>query len=336
MSWANTQNALLLPGKLNCWISSTMKSYLSNYKDFVAGSSYWYKLLFVCFLVLLFFMLTGMLGLATIIVFGKHSLRDAAFLIDNPGPVDIFDLKLFQAIQTIGLFIGSAWVAAFFLSPKAGSYLKTINKPSVLSLSLVVLSMIAWIPAINYTAGLNARLSLPESMNAVENKIEALRNEYNNLADLFLNTRSVTQFITNIIVMAILPAIGEELLFRGVFQRLLTEWTRSIHWGVIIAALLFSFFHFEFYGFLPRFLLGVFFGYLFAWTSSIWVPILAHFTNNFIIVGYSFFHPPSTGPSPLEELGTHADMSLWISVAGGILLTVLLFYHEKSHRIAGK
>ena len=89
--------------------------------------------------------------------------------------------------------------------------------------------------------------------------------------------------------MAILPAIGEELLFRGVFQRLLTEWTRNIHWGIILAALLFSFFHFEFYGFLPRFLLGVFFGYLFVWTSSIWVPILAHFTNNFIIVVYSFY-----------------------------------------------
>jgi hypothetical protein len=196
--------------------------------------------------------------------------------------------------------------------------------------------MIAWIPAINFSAGINARLNLPESMDVVEDKMETLRDNYNYLTNLFLNTGSVADLLVNIIVMAILPAVGEELLFRGVFQRLLTEWTRNVRWGIVLAALLFSFFHFEFYGFLPRFLLGVFFGYLFAWTSSIWIPILAHFTNNFIIVGYSFYFKPATGPSPIEELGTHADLSLWISLAAGITASALLFYYEKSHRISGE
>jgi membrane protease YdiL (CAAX protease family) len=312
-----------------------MNNFLSKYRDFISGSSAWYKLLFVCFLVLVIFMLTGLLGLATIMITGNLTLQEAASVMNNPGPADVPELKLFQAIQTIGLFIGTAWLSAFFLSPAAGTYLKINNKPSFFSLFLVVLSMIAWIPAINFTAGINARLNLPGSMDLIEDEMETLRNNYNYLTDLFLNTGSVTGFMVNIIIMAILPAVGEELLFRGVFQRLLTEWTRSIHWGIILAALLFSFFHFEFYGFLPRFLLGVFFGYLFAWTSSIWVPILAHFTNNFIIIGYSFYFQPATGPSPIEELGTHADLSLWISLAGGIILSAVLFYHEKSYRITG-
>jgi membrane protease YdiL (CAAX protease family) len=312
-----------------------MSSYLSKYRYFVSSSSAWYKLLFVCFLVLVFFILAGILGLVTVMITSNLTLQEAASIMNNPGPADISDLKLFQAIQTIGLFIGAAWLAAFFLSPVAGTYLKINNRPSFFSLFLVVLSMIAWIPAINFTAGINARLNLPESMDLVEDKMEALRNNYNQLTDLFLNSGSVTDFVVNIIVMAILPAVGEELLFRGVFQRLLSEWTRSIHWGIVLAALLFSFFHFEFFGFLPRLLLGVFFGYLFAWTTSIWAPILAHFTNNFIIIGYSFYRQPATGPSPIEELGTNADLFLWISLAGGIILSAFLVYHEKSRRISG-
>jgi membrane protease YdiL (CAAX protease family) len=313
-----------------------MNRYLSKYRDFVSGSSAWYKLLFVCFLLLLFFLLTGILSLLTILISSNRPLQEAASIISNPGPEDIFELKLSQSIQSIGLFIGTAWLAAFFLGPSAGTYLKITSKPYLFSLFLVVLSMIAWIPAINFSAGINARLNLPESMDVVEDKMETLRDNYNYLTNLFLNTGSVADLLVNIIVMAILPAVGEELLFRGVFQRLLTEWTRNVRWGIVLAALLFSFFHFEFYGFLPRFLLGVFFGYLFAWTSSIWIPILAHFTNNFIIVGYSFYFKPATGPSPIEELGTHADLSLWISLAAGITASALLFYYEKSHRISGE
>jgi CAAX protease family protein len=313
-----------------------MNNYLSRFRDFVSGSSAWYKLLFVCFLVLVFFMLTGILGLFTLMIANNLTLQQTASVLSNPGPADIPELQLSQAIQTIGLFIVTAWLAAFFLSPVAGTYLKINIKPSFFSLFLVVLSMIVWIPVINFTADINAHLRLPESMDFVEDKIETLRDNYNQLTELFLSKASVTDFLINIIVMAILPAIGEELLFRGVFQRLLTEWTRSIHGGIVLAALLFSFFHFEFFGFLPRFLLGVFFGYLFVWTSSIWIPILAHFTNNFIIVAYSFYRQPATGPSPIEELGKHADLSLWISLAGGILLSALLFYYEKSHRLSGK
>ena len=141
-----------------------MNNYLSKYRDFVSGSSAWYKLLFVCFLVLVFFMLTGILGLVTVMISGNLTLQEAASVMNNPGPADVSEFKLSQAIQSIGLFIGTAWLAAFFLSPAAGTYLKINSKPSFFSLFLVVLSMIAWIPAINFAAGINARLNLPESM----------------------------------------------------------------------------------------------------------------------------------------------------------------------------
>src|SRR4030042_5381163 len=81
-----------------------MNNYLSTYRDFISGSSSWYKLLFVCFIVLVFFMLTGILGMAAVMITGSFSLQEAASMMNNPGPADIPALKLFQAIQTIGLF----------------------------------------------------------------------------------------------------------------------------------------------------------------------------------------------------------------------------------------
>jgi hypothetical protein len=77
-----------------------------------------------------------------------------------------------------------------------------------------------------------------------------------------------------------LPAIGEELLFRGVLQKLIQKMTGSSHWAIWITATLFSALHLQFFGFLPRLLLGALFGYLLEWTGTLWLPILAHFINN--------------------------------------------------------
>jgi len=310
-----------------------MSSFLLQYKGFIVNSSPWYKLLFVFFLVLLFFLFTGGIGLAAVMIIYKLDLQEVLTIMNNPGTPDIGIIRLLQVIQTIGLFIVPAGIASFFLGHRIVSYLKMDKKPSYISIIVVIVSMVIWIPAINFIAGFNARLNLPESLDFIEEKIVTLQNNYNQLTNLFLNASSTTDFIANIAIMAMLPAIGEEMLFRGVFQRLFAELTRNIHWGIIISSLLFSFFHFEFYGFLPRFLLGIMFGYLFAWTASIWIPMLAHFTNNAIIVGYYFYVQPLTGPSRLDELGTTADLSLWGSIGGGIILSALLFYLEKSHRI---
>ncbi|MBN1416221.1 MAG: CPBP family intramembrane metalloprotease [Bacteroidales bacterium] len=309
-----------------------MSDSFSRYRDFVMSSSPWYKLLFVFFLILVFFLLTGIIGLITVMITFKMSLLEVTSVLNNPDIADIHVIKLLQVIQTIGIFIIPAFIGAFFLGPRIIPYLKMDTYPSLITVVLVICLMIICIPAINFLAGFNARLDLPASMDAIETTIDKLRDNYNELTNMFLSTTTVNDFLANIAIMAVLPAIGEELLFRGVFQRLFAEWTRNIHWGIIISSLLFSFFHLEFYGFLPRFMLGILFGYLFVWTASIWIPMLAHFTNNVVIVGYYFFIQPATGVSKLDELGTRADLSLWISLGGGIILSVLVFYIARSRR----
>ena len=90
----------------------------------------------------------------------------------------------------------------------------------------------------------------------------------------FLQVKSFGALLINLFVMALLPAIGEELTFRGLLLRRVTHVTI---WAV---AILFAAIHLQFYGFVPRMLMGAMFGYVFVWTGSLWVPVIMHFVNN--------------------------------------------------------
>ena len=83
---------------------------------------------------------------------------------------------------------------------------------------------------------------------------------------------------------AVAAGITEEFLFRGALQRIIGKWTYNHHIIIWSAAIIFSTFHMQFFGFLPRMLLGAYFGYLLYWTRNIWIPVFAHFVNNAIAV----------------------------------------------------
>src|SRR5690554_5832087 len=87
-------------------------------------------------------------------------------------------------------------------------------------------------------------------------------------------------FILALIVIGLIPAVGEELLFRGLVQNQIGAITKNIHVAIWLAAFLFSTFHFQFYGFVPRMFLGVLFGYLYYWSGNLFIAMLAHFINN--------------------------------------------------------
>jgi hypothetical protein len=135
-------------------------------------------------------------------------------------------------------------------------------------------------------------------------------------------------------MIAILPALGEELFFRGILQRIFVEWTRNSHVGVILAAFLFSFIHFQFYGFIPRFLLGLYFGYLLVWSSSIWAPVAGHLINNGIAVLYYHFAVRPMGDTMMDKLGIEqgAYYALYLSVFLTSAIIGLIYLHEKQSK----
>jgi hypothetical protein len=130
-------------------------------------------------------------------------------------------------------------------------------------------------------------------------------------------------------MVAVLAAIGEELIFRGLLQRLFLEWTRNVHVAVFISAFIFSAFHLQFYGFFGRLVLGLILGYLFVWTGSLWVPIAVHFVNNAMAVIVSFLDARGVIATDLENFGSSRN---YLVITGSFLLMVfillLIRYHE--------
>jgi len=103
-------------------------------------------------------------------------------------------------------------------------------------------------------------------------------------------TDSVGNLLLNLLLIAALPAIGEEFFFRGALHDIFKRLFRNDHVAVWVGALLFSAGHVQFYGFFPRLLLGAFFGYLLVRTKNIWVSVLAHFANNAAVVLLAFVY----------------------------------------------
>ena len=127
-------------------------------------------------------------------------------------------------------------------------------------------------PLVQFFFYYNKQIPLPEWMKSVEDTTNSF------ISNLMI-TDSPTELWLNILVIALLPALGEEMIFRGILQKSLQN-RISKHLAIWIAALIFSAFHMQFEGFLPRLFLGAVLGYLFYWSGTLWVPILAHFLNN--------------------------------------------------------
>ena len=220
-------------------------------------------------------------------------------------------LTFFQITYSAGLFLIPALLAGFLFHGKTLDYLYANKKPFGLSLLLSILVIIGAVPLINFLAEFNMNLSLPERLSGLEARLREVEQESEEMMNLFLSDTSISRFLINIFMIAVVPAIGEEFFFRGVLQSIFTEWFRNRHAGIIIAAILFSFMHFQFLGFIPRILLGALFGYLLVWTGSIWVPVMAHFVNNATAVTFYFLYNRGLISDELNTIGSDTESLIY-------------------------
>ena len=235
----------------------------------------------------------------------------------------IESLKLLTALQHLLLFILPPVFAAYIYSKSVKKYLY-LNDFKPLLVLLTVLIIFFAIPVINFTAIINSNLSLPESLSGIEDIMKKMEETAKITTEKFLNVNSPGGLLINIFIIAVLPAIGEELLFRGIFLRLLNDWIKNMHLAIIISAFFFSFIHFQFYGFIPRMLLGILFGYLLYWSGSIWLPIIAHFINNALAVTAFYFMKDTGLYEKTESFG--AEPSTYLYMIFSATLLFLFFY----------
>jgi membrane protease YdiL (CAAX protease family) len=136
--------------------------------------------------------------------------------------------------------------------------------------------------------------------------------------------------ILNLFIIAILPAVGEEFFFRGVLQKILIKLFKSGHVGIWVTAFIFSAIHFQFFGFVPRFILGLIFGYLFFWSGTLWLPVISHFINNAVPVIMAYIQGMEKFNAPTDTPSWKLALALPLPVAIGL---VILFYFRNRSKI---
>lgn len=256
-------------------------------------------------------------------IFGIGPLELMNAIQDLANPDNLNLLKYLQIAQSTGLFLIPPFIIAHLFSGNSIDYLKFKKAPLLLPSVIGILMIFSALPAINFLTQINQGLHLPDWLSPIEEWMRRAEDSAEKLTEAFLFVDNPGGLVINLLMIAVIPALGEELLFRGVIQRIFIDWMKNMHIGIFLAAILFSFLHFQFYGFLPRTLLGMLFGYLFVYSGSIWYPILAHFFNNAMAVMVYYYFGKEGFEKSIEQFGTQG-ISLYFVLAGVIVLYFLI------------
>lgn len=257
-----------------------------------------------------------------------HSMLDIVKLTDYNNPRVIQGMKVAQGVSAVITFIIPALLFAWLSSEKKIGYLKLNKSMDLASAGAAALLVLALMPLVNWCGELNSRLVLPEFLSGVEAWMKNSEENIKVLTESFLKMEGPGDLVVNLLIIAGLAAVGEELLFRGGMQNILKEWSGNRHAAVWIAAIIFSAFHMQFYGFLPRMLLGVVMGYLYIWSGTLWLPILYHFLNNGLAVLFSYLTVRGILPAEAETIGA-GESPFYLVMASVLVSTGLLYYIRK-------
>ena len=250
-----------------------------------------------------------LLAQAVIVLFTDLTLI-AVSMMQFTSQSEIDAVKFIQMLSAIGLFITPTLLYGYLCDFDLKLNLN-FNRQSLL---LAIAIMLLINPFISFIYEWNKSFNIPDWMLVFDDNAEKITNSFlkmNTLGDLFFN----------LLVIAIIPAIGEELLFRGYLQQKMTQWLGKPHMAIIITAILFSAIHMQFQGFLPRFALGLVLGYLFYWSGSLWLPIIAHLLNNAMAV--TFAYPTFSDYAYLTENTATWQQAFFSFMAVGLLVFLL-------------
>ena len=245
--------------------------------------------------------------------------------------MDMSMTRVIQTISSLGLFLLPAIGMALFCdaSPRLYLSLHRVNDERVWLLVLASMFLIA--APINFIAMLNQQMELPTFMAPVEQWMRSQEDLAQQLTQNMIGDGTPQLLAINLIVMALCPAITEEFFFRGALQRLIGKWNPNPHFVIWSAAILFSAFHLQFYGFIPRMLLGAYLGYLLLWTRSIWIPVFAHFINNATaVIGMS---DKNLRESALVTGEIPTDQIFQYGIAAAISLILFIFLNQYLKKI---
>ena len=215
-----------------------------------------------------------------VFIFMATSANPFENIVVDPLEQPVWALQAVQFVAAIFTFLLPTFVTAWFCSNQPKAYLSMRAFPDIRLLAVVCLATLLLSPMVSLTGYFNSQIHLPESMAAIEEWMKSTEEVAEALVYKMVSGKGIVAFIINLIVIAVVAGVTEEFLFRGALLQIVLQKIKNHHIAIWIVAILFSAIHLQFYGFIPRMLLGAFLGYLVYWTKNIWVPVFAHFFHN--------------------------------------------------------
>lgn len=223
-------------------------------------------------------------------------------------------MKLAQFGYTIVVFLVPPVVFAMLTEDRPAQWLGLRGKINIKQAGLAVLALIVITPLVGWTAQWNEHWHVSESMRQMEKQAEAL-------TKAFLAGKTIVDLVLNMAMVALIPALGEEMFFRAGLQKILTELVKNKWVAVLITAIVFSAIHMEFLGFVPRVVLGGLLGAIYAITGRLWLSILAHFINNGIQVAAIWMF--NNGILHTDPMGS--ETVSWYAAVASLFITIFVF-----------
>jgi len=292
------------------------------------------QILMFALITLISVLAVSVLSIVAGIVFFKVPFREWMGLLDMANPDNIPVLKFLQITQSLSMFVVPPVVFGWFYMRAPWEYLNISRGPDQKLATTVLALAVIILPVLNLLALINQQMQLPGFLSGIEEWMKRSEEQAGELTEAFLTVNTFPGYLVNVLMVALIPAFGEEFFFRGVLQKVFHKWFNNPHVAIIFVAILFSALHMQFYGFLPRFALGVLFGYLYLWSGNIWYPVLAHLINNFLPVTLTYFFRNQFDPAELDSVGTGPGSWLWAIPAILLSSVLVVYFYRRSKLLA--
>ncbi|MBE9600679.1 CPBP family intramembrane glutamic endopeptidase [Pedobacter sp. MC2016-24] len=256
--------------------------------------------------------------------YGEKAVIDLSWMAGTD-PVYLNAQRIMISAQQIGLFLVPAGLLAITQGRQA-RFFYGFKKPQGNLVLLVLLLMVCSMPLLEWVGRLNQEMNLPPFLKQMELWMKDAEDRAAETTEALLKMNNAGTFIINLLMIGMLPAVAEEMMFRGALQRTFSRIFRNPHVAIWFSAFIFSAIHLQFYGFLPRLFLGAAFGYLYFWSGSIWYAMFAHFINNGYAVCAAWYMQKNN--IPLSQADQTINIA-WYGYMISLVLTLLLFGYFK-------
>ncbi|TVR78025.1 MAG: CPBP family intramembrane metalloprotease [Chitinophagaceae bacterium] len=303
--------------------------FMSSNSDFLSGKSYWFKIIILLTLWLSAFVIFSVVGSLLIALFlGTDALRYIDWEnIEDRSVIHVF--RWMQIILSLGIFILPAIIFVMLDGKSITKGLSLSGKTDISLYFLTFITVIVSWPFVYWLLDFNQNISLPDSLSGLEETLRQMESGTEAMLKSLITINSIADFFVVLLMVAIVPAVAEEVLFRGAMQPLFTKWIGHAFIAIFITAFIFSFMHMQFLGFFPRLALGMLFGYVFYYTNSLWFPIFGHFVHNGAQLAFFNLHEAGIIDADMEETDI---FPIYISAVSLALVFLCLYFFKRKQQ----